>query len=358
MTLKVKRVNQISVLWKSMIGISIFFLLTGCSKYIYENVYPTLVDGKYDTEFPYKECADQLNDIAQTIKQINYIAYYRSYQFSTESNVQIGTVNDAIENDIFDNIVYFNESVSGTGTVIYYENNNLALLTCAHIGNYPDTLITYFESKYEEEPTIIQNISFRIRENYYVAGIPGATDFSPLLVDQQKDIAIIGKRHILDPFRQIKVFDYPSGRSKELDWGSFVYIFGYPMGHKMVTKGIVSNPKDALSGSFIIDALFNRGFSGGIILAIKDGVPNFELVGMVKSVSASYDYTLVPDQITDENPYNAYIPYKGNSFIRRAESINYGITFTVSIEEIKEFLIVNNNSELRMQGFNFTKVLN
>jgi hypothetical protein len=336
--------------------LSIFFLVTGCSKHIYEVAYPTLVDGKYDTEFPYKECADQLNDIAQTIKQINYIAYYRSYLFSIESNVQISTVNDAINNDIFEEMVYYNESVSGTGTVIYYENNNLALLTCAHIGNYPDTSITYFESLNEEEPTVIQNISIKIRENYFVNGIPGATDFSPILVDQQKDIAILGKRHVLDPFRQIKVFDYPAGRSEELDWGSFVYIFGYPMGHKMVTKGIVSNPEDALSGSFIIDALFNRGFSGGIILAIKDGVPNFELVGMVKSVSASYDYILKPDQTTDENPYNTYIPYKGSSFIKRDETINYGITFTVSIEEIRKFLIANNN-ELRMLGYNFTRVL-
>ncbi|MEE9190833.1 MAG: serine protease, partial [Candidatus Neomarinimicrobiota bacterium] len=323
-----KKVVRFSISWKNVIGISIFLMVIGCSKHIYEVAYPTLVDGKYDTEFPYKECADQLNDISQTIKQINYIAYYKSYQFNTESNVLISTVSDAIDKDIFDNEVYFNETVSGTGTVIYYENNNLALLTCAHIGNYPDTLLTYFESLGDEEPTVIQNISFKIRENFFVNGIPGATDFSPLLVDQQRDIAILGKRHVLDPYRQIKVFDYPAGQSEELDWGSFVYIFGYPMGHKMVTKGIVSNPEDALSGSFIIDALFNRGFSGGIILAIKDGVPNFELVGMVKSVSASYNYALVPDLTTDDEHYNTYFPYKGSSFIKRAESINYGITFT------------------------------
>lgn len=100
MKLNVKKVVRFSISWKNVIGISIFLMVIGCSKHIYEVAYPTLVDGKYDTEFPYKECADQLNDISQTIKQINYIAYYKSYQFNTESNVLISTVSDAIDKDI------------------------------------------------------------------------------------------------------------------------------------------------------------------------------------------------------------------------------------------------------------------
>ena len=37
-----------------------FIVLTGCSTYIMETVYPTLNDGKYDSEFPYKNCSEQL----------------------------------------------------------------------------------------------------------------------------------------------------------------------------------------------------------------------------------------------------------------------------------------------------------
>ena len=72
------------------------------------------------------------------------------------------------------------------------------------------------------------------------------------------------------------------------------------MGHKMITRGIVSNTRDDKSDSFLIDALFNRGFSGGIILAIRDGVPNFELVGMAKSVSAKNEYLLTPYPLNGE----------------------------------------------------------
>ena len=49
-----------------------------------------------------------------------------------------------------------------------------------------------------------------------------------------------------------------------------------------------------LGNIFLVDAVFNRGYSGGIVLAIRDGVPNFELVGLVKSVPAEYEYVMKP----------------------------------------------------------------
>ncbi|MCK7529466.1 MAG: hypothetical protein MZV64_73895 [Ignavibacteriales bacterium] len=52
----------------------------------------------------------------------------------------------------------------------------------------------------------------------------------------------------------------------------------------MVTKAIVSNPSRDESGSFLVDAVVNNGMSGGLVLAIKDGVPNFEMVGMIQWV--------------------------------------------------------------------------
>ncbi len=331
------------------------FINTSCSRHIYEVAYPTLLDGQYDTEFPYKECAEQLGQISQSIKQINYIAYYKSYIFTKDQDIKTHHLESAIDNKLYSDIIYSNETVSGTATIIFYEDNNLALLTCAHVGNYPDTVISYHEHKTGIAKRSIQNISVKIRDHYFVNGIPNIAELTPLAIDEEKDIAILGKKHVLDPFRQIRVLQYPAGKSNELDWGSFVYIFGYPMGHKMVTKGIVSNPDDDLSGSFLIDALFNRGFSGGIILAIKDGVPNFELVGMVKSVSANYKYHIVPAPVADDNRYDPYIPYQGNSFAKIHEEINYGITFTVAVEEIEDFINSNIGTFQRL-GYNLQRV--
>ncbi|MCK9203995.1 MAG: hypothetical protein M0P58_06080 [Bacteroidales bacterium] len=47
--------------------------------------------------------------------------------------------------------------------------------------------------------------------------------------------------------------------------------------------------------------LLNKGFNGGTILAVRDGIPNFELVGLVKSISTKREYVLCP-----RNDMNVY----------------------------------------------------
>ncbi len=42
---------------------------TSCTKKIYDVVYPTLNDGRYDSEFPYKNASDQLEEISKSIYQ-------------------------------------------------------------------------------------------------------------------------------------------------------------------------------------------------------------------------------------------------------------------------------------------------
>ena len=65
---------------------SIFLLwLAGCSKRIYRVAYPTLNDGKYDSEFPYKSSSAELEEITRTIKKLTAIAYYKSYVFSEKN---------------------------------------------------------------------------------------------------------------------------------------------------------------------------------------------------------------------------------------------------------------------------------
>ena len=102
----------------------------------------------------------------------------------------------------------------------------------------------------------------------------------------------------------------------------------------------------------IIDANFNRGLSGGIVLAIRDGIPNFELVGMAKSVSASNDYFLQPKQTVEEYSYDPKIPYRGDSYVRLQSIINYGVTHVISIETIQEF-IQNSEDILDDKGYYF-----
>ncbi len=195
-------------------------------------------------------------------------------------------------------------------------------------------------------------MAIKIREHYFINEIPGEGDFEVLVSDKKRDLALLTKKASHDQFQKIKPFKYPLGESSNLELGSFVYIIGYPMGHKMITKGIVSNTRDDKSDSFLIDALFNRGFSGGIILAIRDGVPNFELVGIAKSVSAKNEYILTPSPLKSTQQYDTLYPYDGDIHIKRYDNINYGITYTISTDEIIDFL-KDNESTLKYRGFDF-----
>ncbi len=345
-----------TIFFKKTISTILFILLliflTGCTKKIYDVVYPTLNDGKYDSEFPYRNASDKLEEISNSVKMLNYIAYYKTFLFNENQNILIADIKEKNIKDKAIDELYFNETVSGTATIIYYDGTKVGLLTCAHIGNYPDTVLTYFESSTGQKNKSIQNMAIKIREHYFINEIPGEGDFEVLVSDKKRDLAILSKKAINDPFQKIKPFRYPLGESSNLELGNFVYIIGYPMGHKMITKGIVSNTRDNNSDSFLIDALFNRGFSGGIILAIRDGVPNFELVGMAKSVSAKNEYLLGPAPLKSNQRYDTLYPYEGHLHIKRFDNINYGITYTISTNEIIEFL-KENESTLNYRGFDF-----
>ena len=106
----------------------------------------------------------------------------------------------------------------------------------------------------------------------------------------------------------------------------------------MITKAIVSSPNLDDNGSFLTDAVINRGFSGGIVLAIRDGVPNFELVGMVQRVPKEDEDFIKPKSLKNDARYNSLVPYQDELYVDRRISLRYGIAKIVSIETILEFI--------------------
>lgn len=346
---------------KKSLLILFLFLMTvlfssGCARKIYEIAYPTLNDGKYDSEFPYKSASKELEQISETVKKLTSIAYYKSYVFSRESRVVMNDiVNDIYTRKVSEEIFY-NSSVIGTATVLSYTNKRVILLTCAHVVDFPDTVITYYDIPGEPKHRFIQSVSFKKRQSNYIAEFPEKGELEILAIDKALDIVLLGKTFYQTPTMQIPVFSYPMGKSRELDWGTFVYLVGYPKGYQMVTKGIVSQPNRDKNGSYIVDALFNRGFSGGIVLAIKDGVPNFELVGIAGSVSADFEYYITPPPDIGQMGYDPRLPYKGDVYIQFQKEINYGITFVISTEEILSF-IKDNQSALMEKGYDLGSLL-
>lgn len=326
------------------------FLFLSCASPTYKDVYPTLTDGAYDSEFPYRGCSEQLELISETVHMVTSIAYYKSFPFSAEMRVRLEKIDDMLLAARDGSSTYFNSTSAGTATVIGFENRRVTFLTCAHVVAFPDTIVAYHRDTDGRPTPFVKSISFRSRQVNYVAVLPEGGEVQILAMDRTADVAVLGREFSVEPKFPIRVFRYPIGAARDLEWGSFVYLFGFPSGHKMVTKGIVSSPRKGPSGSFLVDAVFARGFSGGIALAIRDGVPNFEIVGMVRAVSAHSSFNLIPRPEHEVADYDPTVPYTGDIFVEKRTEIEFGIVQAIPVEVITSFL-EREEPNLKRSGF-------
>jgi len=314
-----------------------FFLFSCTSTDLMDKVYPTLQDGKYDSEFPYRNSSVQLEEISNTIKLINTIAFYTSYIFPDESRIYKRDLAKIEFEKTAAKEVFFNRTASGTATVIEANQNYVVLLTVSHVVSFPDTVISYFINPDGSSSNYVQSISIKTRQTHYVPDLPQTGEFELIVHDPLLDIALLGHHFKTSNAFTLPEFSYPWGNSSELEWGSFVYVFGFPMNFKMVTKGIVSkSSKD--KNTFLIDAGFDKGSSGGIVLAVRDGVPNFELVGLVRSVPAEYEFSLKPFATENEIDFNPMIPYKGQAYVDKTQIFKNGIIKVIAVETVKNFI--------------------
>jgi S1-C subfamily serine protease len=317
------------------IGLFLTTLIVSCKTNQQLSTLTAPQDGRYDSEFPDKSVSDKLSEISKSIKKIDCLAFYMTYVFPSGNNY---TKRSFITDDIDELSVsseITNETTAGTAAIIYYDTESLGLLTCAHIVDYPDTIFSW----YDTEQSSLHSVSVKVRQQNYIAGLPVGGDIEVVVIDKKNDIALLRKE--LDPHTQRpEVFSYKSGNTKELEWGTFVYIMGYPLGKLMVTRAIVSDPEKSKSGAFLTDALYNRGISGSPVFALRDGVPNFEWIGMAKSSSAENFLYLQPDK-KSLGVVNSEHPYNGDSYVQQKLDINYGVTFSVTIEAISDFIRKN-----------------
>jgi S1-C subfamily serine protease len=313
-------------------------------------------DERYDSEFPSRNASKELEEISNTIRMINSIAFYESYIFPGESKFKKGQIHTIDFEKEAAQKVYYNNTASGTGTIISKDNGLLGLITVAHIVSFPDTVVSYFVHPDGTFSEYVQSVSVKSRQTNYVPDFPGNGELEIFAMDKEKDLALLGKQYPPDLTIMMPVFNYKWGSSEELEWGDFVYVFGFPMNFKVLSRGIVSSLKKE-SNTFLIDAVFNKGCSGGIVLAIRDGVPNFELVGLVKSVPAEFENYIRPLTKERDLEYSPLLPYKGDVYVDKEQILRMGITKVIGIEIVKDFLKENQELLLR-HGFYFKDLFN
>jgi hypothetical protein len=313
-------------------------------------------DGLYDSEFPTQPVSKYLEQITESVLRLNSIAYYQTFSFGDKERFRIGDVSPAVLSAHEFGSVFSSTSTSGTATVISASNRQMAMLTCAHIVSFPETVYAYQFGLDKRQTEYVSTVSVLKRVLLYVASLPEGGTVSPVVVDRDADLAVVAKKFDEpQPFLP-PVIRYPVGKAADLDWGSFLYLFGSPAGNKVSTKGIVSSPRKDKRESFLVDAVIGRGFSGGICMALRDGVPHFEIVGMIKTVPARTSFVLTPGKDRLPEELELEMPYSGSVYVERRTEIDYGITQAVSAETIRAF-IEEHRTALSDEGYGVERIL-
>jgi hypothetical protein len=217
----------------------------------------------------------------------------------------------------------------------------------------PDSVISFYRDPGRRPTKYVRSIAIKFKQFNFISPLPEEGSVDIIAYDASTDIAIVGKKVASQFALGIPAFQYRLGRAAELEWGTFTYVLSCPAGVKMVTPALASLSTRDPEVSFFVDAVLGSGSSGGIVLAIRDGIPNFELVGVVRVVQARFSNLLAPRD-NDEEVYDGGVPYTGEMVVTRRADLEYGVTKCISVEAIRRFL-ERTMKHLVDEGYDLTK---
>lgn len=290
----------------------------------------------YTTAYPQRNISAQLERARESIVRIVSTSFYNSYTFNkpflTLSDIKTNNLR-TIATDFFST----EESTAGTAILLEKNKSNVMLITCDHVVASPDTAITYYEGENIPEDTFVKSINIKRKQNNWLFTDQDLYNFDILASDERFDLALLTTTYNNKEELPQRPLNITTGKSDKLRMGSVLYVLGYPRGYPMVTRGLASTSKKRYSHFFITDALFNPGISGGLVLASRDNYRSFQWVGMARSASASKEDVLVPRPVADKYG-RAAKPYTQTPYVQQKTRISYGITQTIPINTIKDFL--------------------
>lgn len=307
----------------------------------------------YTSSFPAKDTSGELQKIRQSLTRItstaNYITYFFDRISVTPDKLKTMDLEKAASRTMTSS-----ESMAGTAISILENQQHLAFLTNAHVVDFPDTLISYYSGEDIEADTYVKAVTIKRTQNNLILDIGTVGSFEVLALDSQTDIALLHVRKENHPEIEVSPLPITVGDPRDLRWGSFIYVMGFPKGFPMVTRGMVSDPNRSPDGDFLTDALFNSGISGGIIMASRDNFNSLEWVGMTNTAAADFEKMLVPDPDKSYN-YPSFDLYTDSVYIRRESRIAYGITQALPVTKVHDFVRANSQilSRLGLTGGTF-----
>ncbi|HEX6309618.1 MAG TPA: serine protease [Longimicrobiales bacterium] len=295
----------------------------------------------YQTGFPIRDTSRELERIARSIRRVAVTGYYTVYRFARADSITDAALRDARTLARARERFSFDQSKGGTATIIDLRPNGLSLITNDHVIRLPDTVIVHFPAEatnHGRGARPVESLAILQTQRRFVVGFPDPEPFTVAARDSAADLALLDVRlPNADRMTGVYVLTTPMGDASRLAWGSFVYVIGFPRGQRMVTRGIVSDPGYRNDDAFLVDGLFNRGLSGGLVLAVRGDSGALEWVGIATSAAAESDDRLQPES-RDVDEEGLLLPYEGRLYFERASRIQYGITYPVSMSVVREFL--------------------
>ncbi|HNY02977.1 MAG TPA: serine protease [Bacteroidales bacterium] len=306
---------------------------------------PAGTSGRYEGDFT-GMAAQPVDRVVPAVKKVYCVATYSTWQFRRDDRVTAYHLQKGFYRKMAWGVITTSETISGTGTVLQQNRDRIAVLTCAHVVTSPDTLISYYEPEGDDPIRYIQRFSLREKQEIWVADLTGCGPFAAVASDPALDIALLGA-HCVSAAVTVSPFPCAAGRAAALEWGTRLFILGYPMGHLVLTRGLAS-PSGRKGGAFFVDALLNKGYSGGILLATRSDGKGLELVGMVTSVNSTREEYLRPQPDHPSTP--DWMAYKGELFIGQSERIQYGLNTVIPVESIFNFML-DHRQDFLNEGF-------
>jgi hypothetical protein len=115
--------------------------ITSCAGPTYRSDVNVSGDGLYDTHFP-ANAAKSLEHIIKATKKVYSQAQYKVHKFEAGRKLLHRDITRELMKNP-DTVEYMQTSVVGTGTVILNTQRRLALISCSHVFEKPDTLFSY-----------------------------------------------------------------------------------------------------------------------------------------------------------------------------------------------------------------------
>ncbi len=340
---------------KFLTPILILFLLASCYMPQKQPVHTTLPargDGQYDSEFPSAPTSPYLDRIVKSVKMISILTFYKGYEFLLKDSITWDQIRDgSFKQKAFRQSIY-ERPAAGTATAILQSDKDLLFLTCAHVVLHKDTSVIYYASKDNPKRSskYIYSVSIKMREISTLISTPRASQPKIIAADKDKDLALVSVTLVKRPILPMPVFHFPFGRSAQLHWGTFVYLIGYPKGKLLITPTVVSSPNRDSNHGFLLNATLARGISGGIVLALRDGPPHFELVGIANALNAQVQYYLKPEFKAKDTFVDMEQPYRGRIYLGQRLTGNANIVFSIAAETVVDF-IRKNIPKIKAEGF-------